>query len=92
MTNVRLKKCSTVTYIHGHNQSPVFSKFYTKLSVVCFDSPSVLDRLNGLLEPGGMLSINERGVVDGDIPVVKPHPDFRWVIFRYTTFIGNIFV
>lgn len=42
-----------------------------------FFSPSVLDRLNGLLEPGGELSINERGVVGGDIPVVKPHPDFR---------------
>ena len=44
---------------------------------IFFFSPSVLDRLNGLLEPGGVLSINERGVIDGEVPVVKPHPDFR---------------
>jgi midasin len=47
------------------------------LNIVYLYSPSVLDRLNGLLEPGGVLSINERGVIDGEIPVVKPHPDFR---------------
>lgn len=40
-------------------------------------SPSVLDRLNGLLEPGGVLSLSERGVIDGQIPVVAPHPQFR---------------
>ena len=65
-------------------------EFYIKLQVLYFDSPSVLDRLNGLLEPGGMLSINERGVVDGDIPVVKPHPDFRWVFFRHLNSTGNL--
>ncbi|RXG62033.1 Midasin [Armadillidium vulgare] len=30
-------------------------------------SPSVLDRLNGLLEPGGTLVMNERGSVDSDV-------------------------
>lgn len=40
-------------------------------------SPSVLDRLNGLLEPSGVLSLSERGVIDGGIPVVAPHPNFR---------------
>ena len=40
-------------------------------------SASVLDRLNALLEPGGVLSINERGVIDGEIPTIKPHPNFR---------------
>ncbi|XP_064629159.1 midasin-like [Lineus longissimus] len=44
---------------------------------VNFCSPSVLDRLNALLEPNGILTINERGVIDGEIPSVKPHPDFR---------------
>ncbi|ESO90033.1 hypothetical protein LOTGIDRAFT_176831, partial [Lottia gigantea] len=38
---------------------------------------SVLDRLNALLEPGGVLSVNERGVIDGQIPTIKPHPNFR---------------
>lgn len=40
-------------------------------------SSSVLDRLNGLLEPGGHLALSERGVIDGHIPIVKPHPEFR---------------
>ncbi|KAK8382570.1 hypothetical protein O3P69_015426 [Scylla paramamosain] len=40
-------------------------------------SASVLDRLNGLLEPGGELSLNEQGVVGGSVPTVAPHPQFR---------------
>ncbi|PVD28815.1 hypothetical protein C0Q70_11410 [Pomacea canaliculata] len=44
---------------------------------VNFCSPSVLDRLNALLEPGGVLTINERGATDGSIPTIKPHPHFR---------------
>jgi midasin (ATPase involved in ribosome maturation) len=38
---------------------------------LCADS--VLDRLNALLEPGGLLLLNESGVDH----VVAPHPDFR---------------
>ncbi|XP_069109146.1 midasin-like [Argopecten irradians] len=44
---------------------------------VNFCSASVLDRLNALLEPNGVLTINERGVIDGAIPSIKPHPNFR---------------
>ncbi|KAL8853100.1 MAG: hypothetical protein Q9221_001982 [Calogaya cf. arnoldii] len=40
-------------------------------------SPSVLDRLNSLLEPNGVLIINERHSPDGSARIVKPHPDFR---------------
>lgn len=40
-------------------------------------SASVLDRLNALLEPGGSLTINERGVIDGKTPKITPHPNFR---------------
>jgi midasin len=40
-------------------------------------NPSVLDRLNSLCEPGGVLTLTERGYVDGRVPVVVPHPDFR---------------
>ncbi|XP_070579649.1 LOW QUALITY PROTEIN: midasin-like [Ptychodera flava] len=47
---------------------------------VNFCSPSVLDRLNALLEPDGELSINERGVIDGEIPTIKPHPNFRLIL------------
>ncbi|KAM9782721.1 LOW QUALITY PROTEIN: midasin [Neosynchiropus ocellatus] len=44
---------------------------------VNFCSASVLDRLNALLEPGGSLTINERGVIDGQTPKICPHPNFR---------------
>ncbi|XP_054265359.1 midasin-like isoform X1 [Macrosteles quadrilineatus] len=41
-------------------------------------SSAVLDRLNGLLEPGGELVVGERGVdADGRLVTIKPHPDFR---------------
>ncbi|KAK9461137.1 uncharacterized protein V1516DRAFT_664297 [Lipomyces oligophaga] len=39
--------------------------------------PSILDRLNSLLEPNGVLALNERGMVDGEIQIVKAHPNFR---------------
>uniref|UniRef100_A0A3P8RPW4 Midasin n=1 Tax=Amphiprion percula TaxID=161767 RepID=A0A3P8RPW4_AMPPE len=40
---------------------------------------SVLDRLNALLEPGGVLTINERGVIDGKTPKINPHPNFLFL-------------
>ncbi|KAI4269451.1 MAG: hypothetical protein L6R38_007465, partial [Xanthoria sp. 2 TBL-2021] len=40
-------------------------------------SPSVLDRLNSLLEPNGVLFINERHSPDGSARTVKPHQNFR---------------
>ncbi|XP_040596448.1 midasin isoform X2 [Mesocricetus auratus] len=44
---------------------------------VNFCNPSVLDRLNALLEPGGVLTINERGMINGTTSTVTPHPSFR---------------
>ena len=46
-----------------------------------FLSPSVLDRLNALLEPGGVLTVDERGIVGNDIPTIRPHPNFRYRVF-----------
>ncbi|KAE8442887.1 hypothetical protein EG329_002559 [Mollisiaceae sp. DMI_Dod_QoI] len=40
-------------------------------------SASVLDRLNSLLEPNGLLSINEHCGPDGEPKIIKPHPEFR---------------
>ncbi|KYN05743.1 Midasin [Cyphomyrmex costatus] len=41
-------------------------------------SPAVLDRLNGLLEPNGVLSIGERGIdSNGNVVTIKPHKNFR---------------
>ncbi|ABN66318.2 large protein with a conserved N-terminal domain, a central AAA ATPase domain composed of 6 tandem AAA protomers, and a C-terminal M-domain midas sequence motif-containing protein [Scheffersomyces stipitis CBS 6054] len=40
-------------------------------------SPSVLDRLNSLLETNGSLIINECSNADGQPRTLKPHPNFR---------------
>ena len=40
-------------------------------------NPSVLDRLNGLLETNGVLEVGEQGCAGGVVPKVVPHPDFR---------------
>ena len=47
---------------------------------VNFCPASVLDRLNALLEPGGVLEVSERGVVGGSVPTVRPHPEFRLLL------------
>ena len=39
--------------------------------------PSVLDRLNSLLEPNGHISISEQRLPDGSMRIVRPHADFR---------------
>lgn len=40
-------------------------------------NPSVLDRLNSLCEPDGVLTLTERGYQEGQIQTVVPHPNFR---------------
>ena len=40
-------------------------------------SPSVLDRLNPLLEQEGVLVLDERGHDNGEPTVIVPHPNFR---------------
>jgi midasin len=57
-------------------------------------SPSVLDRLNPLLEPGGQLLVNEAGGgedLHGDAQnhVIKPHENFR-IFLSYDSFLGEI--
>eukprot|EP00198_Chlamydomonas_reinhardtii_P014222 XP_001703559.1 predicted protein [Chlamydomonas reinhardtii] len=44
-------------------------------------NPTVLDRLNPLLEPGGCLYLNECGHdADGNPRLIRPHPDFRLLL------------
>ena len=52
-----------------------------------FSSPSVLDRLNPLLEPKGVLTIDERGVVEGNVTAVVPHPNFRSVCLSICVYV-----
>ncbi|KAF1780308.1 P-loop containing nucleoside triphosphate hydrolase [Phytophthora cactorum] len=47
------------------------------LDNVNFCSSSVLDRLNALMETGGEMLINECGIINGKLRVIKPHKNFR---------------
>ncbi|KAF8388344.1 hypothetical protein HHK36_027010 [Tetracentron sinense] len=40
-------------------------------------NPTVLDRINSLVEPSGSITVNECGLVDGGPVVLRPHPKFR---------------
>lgn len=40
-------------------------------------NPSVLDRLNSLLEPNGFLVLHESTNLNGEPRLLKPHPNFR---------------
>lgn len=40
-------------------------------------NPSVLDRLNSLLEPNGFLAISECGLINSQLRKVRPHENFR---------------
>jgi midasin len=40
-------------------------------------NPAVLDRLNSLCEPNGSLTLSERGLVEGEVQILRPHPNFR---------------
>lgn len=58
-----------------------------------FCAPSVLDRLNPLLEKNGRLQINEKGIQPGGnehdeakLIEVKPHPNFRLILSLNETF------
>lgn len=55
------------------------------LDNVNLTSAAVLDRLNGLLEPNGVLSIPERG----EICEIRPHPNFR-IFFTMDPKYGEI--
>ncbi|XP_043542624.1 midasin isoform X1 [Chiloscyllium plagiosum] len=67
----------TFEWVDGMLVQALNSGDWLLLDNVNFCSPSVLDRLNALLEPGGVLTISERGVIDGTTPTIVPHPNFR---------------
>ncbi|XP_074752140.1 midasin isoform X1 [Athene noctua] len=67
----------TFEWVDGMLVQALQSGDWLLMDNVNFCNPSVLDRLNALLEPGGVLTMSERGVIDGTIPTVAPHPNFR---------------
>ncbi|NXU56757.1 MDN1 protein, partial [Turnix velox] len=67
----------TFEWVDGMLVQALQSGDWLLMDNVNFCNPSVLDRLNALLEPGGVLTMSERGVIDGTVPTITPHPNFR---------------
>ncbi|XP_067386141.1 midasin isoform X2 [Emydura macquarii macquarii] len=67
----------TFEWVDGMLVQALQSGDWLLMDNVNFCNPSVLDRLNALLESGGVLTMSERGVIDGTTPSVAPHPNFR---------------
>ena len=62
----------------AHSHSPKIHYIQNFIIVHFSNSPSVLDRLNALVEPDGVLAVDERGAVgDEGVMTIVPHPNFR---------------
>ena len=64
-------------WVDGVLLNAVISGEWVLLENANLCSPTVLDRLNPLLEPEGFLLVNECGLIDGQPRIVKAHPNFR---------------
>ncbi|KAK9365423.1 hypothetical protein V1509DRAFT_649647 [Lipomyces kononenkoae] len=71
------KQLATFEWYDGILVRAVEEGYWLVLDNANLCGPSVLDRLNSLLEPNGALVINERGLENGQLKILKPHPNFR---------------
>ncbi|XP_017978548.1 PREDICTED: midasin [Theobroma cacao] len=82
----------TILKLQHHQRIPYFAKFewITGLLINAIENgewiilenanlcnPTVLDRINSLVEPDGTITVNECGIVDGKPVVLHPHSNFR---------------
>ncbi|CAN0878069.1 MDN1 [Linum grandiflorum] len=87
--NKILKAVSKVLEEHGKRSTAKF-EWVTGLLVKAIENgewvvlenanlcnPTVLDRINSLVEQSGSITVNECGLVDGSPLVIHPHPNFR---------------
>ncbi|KAM9316620.1 LOW QUALITY PROTEIN: midasin [Gastrophryne carolinensis] len=77
LNSVEGQSSGTFEWVDGMLVQALQTGDWLLMDNVNFCSSSVLDRLNALLEPGGVLTVSERGVIDGCIPTITPHPNFR---------------
>ncbi|KAJ1151695.1 hypothetical protein NDU88_004475 [Pleurodeles waltl] len=71
------RNLGTFEWVDGMLVQALQSGDWLLMDNVNFCSASVLDRLNALLEPGGVLTVSERGVIDGSTITITPHSSFR---------------
>ncbi|RLN63377.1 hypothetical protein BBP00_00004192 [Phytophthora kernoviae] len=78
---VQLSKSSSIAscfeWVDGTLIQAMEKGEWVLLDNVNFCSSSVLDRLNALMETGGEMLINECGIINGKLRVIKPHKNFR---------------
>ena len=65
------------TWINSDLVEAVRFGYWVVLDNASLASAALLDRLNCLLEPRGVLTLNERGNVNGEIVSLTPHDEFR---------------
>ena len=56
------------------SKSPFLSSLSSDVDVSGSTKVFLRFRLNALFEQGGRLTVSERGVLDGQVPEIKPHP------------------
>src|SRR5258708_40045967 len=67
-------------WVDGPIVSAVKSGSWLLLDNANLCNPAVLDRLNSLCEGRGSLTLSERGLVNGQVEVLQPHPNFRLIM------------
>ena len=72
-----LPACHRFQWVDGALTKAVEAGSWVLLDSANLCNPTVLDRLNPLLEPSGELLLNECGAVGGRPRIIRPHPDFR---------------
>ncbi|KAK9429716.1 hypothetical protein V1505DRAFT_393955 [Lipomyces doorenjongii] len=77
VTNEPTKQLAMFEWFDGILVRAVEEGYWLVLDNANLCGPSVLDRLNSLLEPNGVLVINEHGLENGQLKILKPHPNFR---------------
>ncbi|KAK1933967.1 Midasin [Phytophthora citrophthora] len=80
-TVVKLSKSNAIAscfeWVDGTLLQAMEKGEWVLLDNVNFCSSSVLDRLNSLMETGGEMLINECGIINSKLRVIKPHSNFR---------------
>ncbi|KDO65104.1 hypothetical protein CISIN_1g0000012mg, partial [Citrus sinensis] len=75
--NLKLLQSAKFEWVTGSLIKAVENGEWIVLENANLCNPTVLDRINSLMEPSGTITINERGTVDGKPVVLGPHPNFR---------------
>ncbi|KAJ4717838.1 Midasin [Melia azedarach] len=75
--NLKLLQSAKFEWITGSLIKAIENGEWIVLENANLCNPTVLDRINSLVEPCGTITVNECGTIDGKPVVLQPHPNFR---------------